>query len=88
MRTLLFSLRAVCELAVVSLPLVSHAAPPPELRRHLTAPQAWVRDTPGPVVSLGAPGQFDDTHIFAPAVALTGKTCQLWYWGSPPAWMV
>ncbi|HVJ67319.1 MAG TPA: hypothetical protein VM510_05005 [Caulifigura sp.] len=30
--------------------------------------QTWVKDTDGPILSLGEAGQFDDTHIFAPAV--------------------
>ena len=82
MKTLPCSLRVTCWLVAVSLPRTGQAAPPPELRQWLAAPQAWVRDTPSPIVSLGDPGQFDDSHIFAPAVALTGKTCELWYCGS------
>ena len=44
--------------------------------------QTWVRDVDGPVVSLGPPGEFDDTHLFAPAVADTATGFQLWYCGS------
>jgi predicted GH43/DUF377 family glycosyl hydrolase len=36
----------------------------------------------GPIVSLGKPGDFDDTHIFAPTVALDGGRFMLWYCGS------
>ena len=58
------------------------AAPPSELRPWLRADQDWTRDTDGPIVSLGQPGQFDDTHLFAPAVALENGTYRLWYCGS------
>lgn len=44
--------------------------------------QTWERDTDGPVISLGQPGDFDDTHLFAPAVANTEDGFQLWYCGS------
>ena len=40
------------------------------------------RDTDGPIVSLGDAGQFDDMHIFAPAVAQDGGRFLLWYSGS------
>jgi len=45
-------------------------------------PQAWQRDSTGPVVSLGKPGSFDDTHIFAPCVAAEKGRFFLWYCGS------
>jgi predicted GH43/DUF377 family glycosyl hydrolase len=45
-------------------------------------PQNWIRDSTGPVVSLGEPGAFDDTHLFAPCVAFEGGVCRLWYCGS------
>tara|TARA_R110001592_G_scaffold45060_5_gene144329 strand:+ start:958 stop:1284 length:327 start_codon:yes stop_codon:yes gene_type:complete len=32
------------------------------------AAQAWERDHDGPILSLGEPGAFDDTHLFAPCV--------------------
>jgi hypothetical protein len=54
---------------------------PPELTRWL-APQKWERDTDGPILSLGTAGQFDDTHIFAPAVARENDRYLLWYCGS------
>src|SRR5262245_53524932 len=53
----------------------------PALQRWLVA-QEWVRDTEGPVVSLGAAGSFDDQHIFAPCVAREGGRFLLWYCGS------
>ena len=60
---------------------VSAVEPPAELSRWL-APQDWQRDTAGPIVSLGKSGEFDDMHIFAPAVAdLDGKYL-MWYPGS------
>jgi len=77
-------LRILCWSAcwlVVATSVVAADEPPPELARWL-APQAWVKDTDGPIVSLGKPGQFDDMHIFAPAVALEDGRYSLWYCGS------
>jgi len=54
---------------------------PPELIRWL-GPQTWERDTEGPILSRGDTGQFDDTHIFAPAVARENDQYLLWYCGS------
>ncbi len=45
-------------------------------------PQSWRRDSDRPCVSLGAPGAFDDTHIFAPCVILEDGTYSLYYSGS------
>ena len=45
-------------------------------------PQKWQRDTDGPILSLGKKGQFDDTHIFAPAVIFEKDQYSLWYCGS------
>lgn len=45
-------------------------------------PQNWTRDADGPVLSLGQAGQFDDTHIFAPAVIRDGQRFLMWYCGS------
>ncbi len=56
-------------------------SPPPELARWLV-PQNWQRDVEGPIVSLGQDGQFDDRHIFAPAVAHESGRFSLWYSGS------
>ncbi len=58
------------------------AEPPRALRPWLETPQDWRRDTPGPIVSLGPAGAFDDTHIFAPMVARENDRYQLWYCGS------
>jgi len=55
---------------------------PDSLQRWLDQPQSWLRDTDGPVVSLGEAGQFDDTHLFAPSVALHENRYLLWYSGS------
>jgi dienelactone hydrolase/predicted GH43/DUF377 family glycosyl hydrolase len=60
----------------------ANATPPAELRPWLQSPQTWARDTDGPIVSLGQSGDFDDTHLFAPAVALENEVYQLWYCGS------
>lgn len=52
-----------------------------ELERWL-APQAWIRDTSGPVLSLGKAGEFDDQHIFAPCASQAAGKSFLWYCGS------
>lgn len=54
---------------------------PAPIRRWL-APQTWTRDTDGPVIALGQPGDFDDTHVFAPCVAHEDGRYLLWYCGS------
>jgi hypothetical protein len=45
-------------------------------------PQAWQRDVPVPIISLGQAGDFDDQHIFAPAAAFENGRFWLWYSGS------
>ena len=45
-------------------------------------PQDWVRDRDSPCLSLGPPGAFDDTHIFAPCVAYENGAFTMWYCGS------
>jgi predicted GH43/DUF377 family glycosyl hydrolase len=45
-------------------------------------PQQWSRDMDEPTLTLGEPGAFDDTHIFAPSVAKDDGGYQLWYCGS------
>ena len=45
-------------------------------------PQRWQRDSDAPCVSLGASGEFDDMHIFAPCVAFENGHYFLWYCGS------
>jgi hypothetical protein len=50
---------------------------PPWLR-----PQSWRRDSDLACVSLGPSGAFDDTHIFAPCVALEDGVFSLYYSGS------
>ena len=69
-------------LSVAAQSLQAGDAVPPELRRWLV-PQDWVRDTDGPIVSLGEPGTFDDAHMFAPCVAHENGRFMLWYSGSP-----
>ena len=58
------------------------AEPVPRQLVRWLGPQDWVRDTDGPVISLGAPGEFDDTHIFAPCVALEDGQFRMWFCGS------
>jgi predicted GH43/DUF377 family glycosyl hydrolase len=48
-------------------------------------PQRWHRDTETPCISLGAAGDFDDMHIFAPCVAFENGRYFLWYCGSQGA---
>lgn len=45
-------------------------------------PQDWVRDAPGPVLSLGQAGSFDDTHVLSPCVTFDAGTYRMWYSGS------
>jgi predicted GH43/DUF377 family glycosyl hydrolase len=79
MKTIIASiLLALLSLAAARLPA---AEPPAALARWL-APQDWEKDTEGPIVSLGAAGEFDDMHIFAPAVAEEGGEFRMWYCGS------
>ena len=66
---------------IASLTCVTAAEPPGELLRWLK-PQDWQRDVDGPILSLGAAGEFDDRHIFAPAVIEENGRFQLWYSGS------
>ncbi len=61
---------------------LAQAQVPRELLPWLESPQAWQRDTNGPVLSLGKKGQFDDDHIFAPMVALENGRFTLWHCGS------
>ncbi|MCL4692624.1 MAG: acetylxylan esterase [Candidatus Hydrogenedentes bacterium] len=44
--------------------------------------QDWTRDSDGPVLSLGHTGQFDDTHMFAPAVIYEDGVYSMYYCGS------
>lgn len=55
--------------------------PPPEIRPWLK-PQRWEREADGPLLELGSAGDFDDQHIFAPAVAWEQAGFSLWYSGS------
>jgi cephalosporin-C deacetylase-like acetyl esterase/predicted GH43/DUF377 family glycosyl hydrolase len=59
----------------------AQAEVPRELQRWLTE-QEWQRDTNGPIISLGNSGDFDDSHIFAPAVANADGGFLLWYCAS------
>jgi predicted GH43/DUF377 family glycosyl hydrolase len=54
---------------------------PASLQKWL-GPQKWEREKDGPVLSLGESGAFDDTHMFAPNVALEDGKYLLWYCGS------
>jgi predicted GH43/DUF377 family glycosyl hydrolase len=70
-----------CLLAVLIGSSVSAGEWPTELAGWFTQ-QSWERDTAGPILSLDEDGQFDDRHIFAPAVAQENGRFQLWYSGS------
>ncbi len=72
---------AISWIAIVSVAQAQQTTAPDELARWLL-PQSWQRDTDGPVISLGEQGKWDDTHIFAPTVALEDGQFQLWYCGS------
>jgi hypothetical protein len=75
--------RPLCTLALLLLATTGRAADVPDSVRRWLGPQNWIKDTDGPVLSLGSPGQFDDTHIFAPAV-IQDESGQylMWYPGS------
>ncbi len=46
-------------------------------------PQSWVRDGDAePVIGLGAPGAFDDTHLFAPCAFYEAGQYRMYYPGS------
>ncbi|MFP6676849.1 MAG: hypothetical protein VB878_17325 [Pirellulaceae bacterium] len=69
-------------LLFVSVFISSAAAEVPQQLQRWLGPQDWRRDVDGPILSLGKSGQFDDTHIFAPMVALDKDRFLLWYCGS------
>jgi hypothetical protein len=73
----------ICTIVLLLLATPARAGDIPESVRRWLGPQNWVKDTGAPVLSLGAAGQFDDTHIFAPAV-IQDESGQflMWYPGS------
>lgn len=71
---------AIVCLAIVSVP--ANAGEPPRELQKWFVPQNWEKDVDGPIVSLGKKGEFDDNHIFAPAVAEENGKFSLWYSGS------
>jgi predicted GH43/DUF377 family glycosyl hydrolase/poly(3-hydroxybutyrate) depolymerase len=77
-----FSILSTVVLFCVFLVHPTNGAIPRELGPWLESNQDWERDTNGPIISLGAKGQFDDRHIFAPMVALENESFQLWHCGS------
>ncbi len=50
--------------------------------------QDWRRDSDGPCISLGAEGEFDDTHVFCPAVIFDGGRYRAGRSGRPMAHLV
>jgi predicted GH43/DUF377 family glycosyl hydrolase len=62
--------------------LTQAADPPPRELAKWLGPQRWEKDVAGPILSLGAAGEFDDMHIFAPAVIQEKDRFLLWYCGS------
>jgi hypothetical protein len=62
--------------------LASASAQTPRAVERWLGPQDWQRDADGPILSLGAHGDFDDTHIFAPMAAIDRGRFLLWYCGS------
>lgn len=73
-------------LQLVALPWLAGASAfggaAPEALQSWLEPQSWRRDVHGPILSLGDPGRFDDTHIFAPAVIHEKDRYLMWYCGS------
>src|SRR5204863_9328513 len=75
--------RLICTFTLLLIATSARAGEVPESVRRWLGPQNWVKDAEGPVLSLGTPGQFDDTHIFAPAVTRDESGQYLmWYPGS------
>jgi hypothetical protein len=68
-------------IVLVASRLASGDEVPAELQRWF-GQQDWQRDKDGPVLSLGKPGDFDDTHLFAPTVAFKDGKYWMWYCGS------
>ncbi|MBW3598676.1 MAG: hypothetical protein KY475_15560 [Planctomycetes bacterium] len=79
-----WSLATCSWLVLVLLSLPGRAEEPvdSEALKKWLAPQEWRRDTEGPIVTLGAAGEFDDTHVFAPCVVREQSRFLLWYCGS------
>jgi predicted GH43/DUF377 family glycosyl hydrolase len=75
-----WNVTATC-LAIVAA-LSPAASQVPEQLQPWLAPQNWERDSEEPILSLGKLGDFDDTHIFAPMVAVENGRYFLWYCGS------
>ncbi len=67
--------------STASLCQAQHPPASPQIAQWL-GPQKWHRDVDGPIIALGEPGAFDDTHIFAPAVVRERGKYWLWYCGS------
>jgi len=44
---------------------------------------AWTKDPANPVLDLGASGEWDDYHVYAPTVAEYDGEYHLWYVGAP-----
>lgn len=61
------------------------AEKPPAVLQKWMQPQDWQRDTDGPIIELGAKGDFDDTHVLGPCVAKIEDVYHLWYNGSTGA---
>jgi hypothetical protein len=78
----LLAVALACGVASAAVSAADDPAAIPDSLRPWLAAQDWHRDTSGPVLSLGAPGAFDDTHVFAPCVVREGGTFLLWYCGS------
>ena len=75
-------IRTNCLLLLLLAANSSAIAQTPNKLKAWLGPQTWTRDTDGPVISLGEPGKFDDTHIFAPLVIHESHRYLMWYCGS------
>lgn len=80
-RTRRVTLLLIGTLALAQSPCLAGEAIDDRLHPWLLA-QRWQRDTEQPVLRLGRPGAFDDTHVFAPCVIRTEDIFQMWYCGS------
>lgn len=75
------SICLVCLAGALACAEPAHAEIPPELQRWL-GPQEWVRDRADPLIAVGKPGDFDDTHVLGPAIEIENGRQRLWYCGS------
>jgi predicted GH43/DUF377 family glycosyl hydrolase len=80
-RPLLMKCAVLISLAAIAWPAHGQQDNSQALERWMVS-QKWEKDVSAPIVGLGTKGQFDDMHIFAPAVAEESGVFRMWYSGS------